>query len=322
MAASIFVGRARELGELERLCEARPSLVTLWGPGGVGKTRLAREHAAREASRGARVVWMDLSACRVRADVVAALAPSLGVSGESSADAAASLARAAAAQRALIVADEAERVDAEGRALLGAIARAGSRVLVTSRDPLGEPDEHVLTVAVLPEDDAAELFVALAGGSRSPGDPAVVREIVRRLDGLPLAIDLAAKRAPILGAQGLLDRLDRKLDVLATLRSVIASSWEQLTGDERRALVACAVFEAPFDAALAEEVVRITEVDALDALETLRRRALLETSEPDESGRPMLRLLESVRDFVREQPELDALAIRRRYAEALSLIHI
>ena len=108
----------------------------------------------------------------------------------------------------------------------------------------------------------------------------------------------------------LLARLDRKLDVLgtakgdrparhATLRAAIAWSWDLLDDDEREALMACATFESPFDAALAEAVIGGAEADALDRLERLRARALVHAS-TDARGRTTLRLLESVRDFSRE----------------------
>ncbi len=310
IGGSIFVGRQSELAELAELARERAPIVTLWGPGGAGKTRLAREQARREEARGTRVAWAELEAARTPADVAATIASALGVSIEGRDAPAAILASAAAAQEALVVADNVEQIDREGRALLVNLARTGARVLVTSREALGAPEERTIAVGPLPEPDALALFGALAGGARE----AAARAIVQRLDAMPLAIELAAARVPLLGADELLARLDRKLDVLggaaideahrparhATLRAAIAWSWDLLEDDDRLALAACATFEAPFDAPLAEQVMPLADASALDALDRLRRRALLHAAEPDERGRPTLHLLESVRDFVRE----------------------
>jgi predicted ATPase len=314
-----LVGRTSEIAHLAALGAGR--VVTLWGPGGVGKTRLAREHADRERERGRVVVWTDLAAARTSAEAIAVLAASLGVvlADEEGVEA---LARAACAQRALLVADNVEQLDAGARAALirvanvvterGGGAAGGATLLVTSRELLGANDEVALVVAPLDEDDALALFASLSG----TGPSAAARTIVRRLDALPLAIELAAARVPLLGVTELLARLDRKLDVLgtaksdrparhATLRAAITWSWELLEDDERDALLACATFEAPFDAALAEAVIDGDEADALNRLERLRARALVHAT-TDSRGRVSLRLLESVRDFAREVAAADA----------------
>jgi predicted ATPase len=327
-----FVGRSREIARLEGL--GRATLVTLWGPGGVGKTRLAREHAEAERRRGRVVAWADLAASRTRREVVTTIAAALGVAIVGTDDAELdALARAAAAQQALVVADNLEQIDDEARAAvirLAPVSGEGACVLVTSRELLGAAHEVEIAVAPLGEDDGVALFEALAGAT---GD-ASTRAIVRRLDALPLAIELAAARVPLLGGPELLARLDRKLDVLgtarpdrparhATLRAAIAWSWELLDDGERDALAACATFEAPFDAALAESVIGGSEADALDRLERLRGRALVHAS-PDARGRTTLRLLESVRDFAREATEAraasnseTATSIRARHASAI-----
>ena len=230
------------------------------------------------------------------------------------------LGRAVCAQRALLVADNIEQLDDAARATVVRLARvivaggkaAGATILATSRELLGAgPDVEIeLALAPLGEEDGLALFEALAGAAAVEAAPAIARSIVHRLDALPLAIELAAARAPLLGLTELLDRLDRKLDVLgtakgdrparhATLRAAIAWSWELLDDDEREALMACATFEAPFDAALAEAVIGGPEADALDRLERLRARALVHAS-IGARGVTTLRLLESVRDFARE----------------------
>lgn len=283
---SIFVGRGKELADLDALRAAK--LVTLWGPGGVGKTRLAREHARRERERGANVVWADLATARTAIDAAVALAAALGVSLEGRDEVTETIARAAGASGALVVADNVEQLDAPARDLVVAMARAeGARVLVTSQEALGAKEERTIPVGPLADPDALALFTRIAGTSAA--DEAT-REIVRRLDALPLAIELAAARVPLLGAGELLARLDRKLDVLGrTLRATIAWSWELLDAPEQTALAACATFEAPFDVALAESVMQLDDAAAaLDALERLRARALLHAGAPDERGRPTL----------------------------------
>ena len=319
---SAFVGRTSEIARLEAL--GAGTLVTLWGPGGVGKTRLAREFVQRERRHGRVVAWADLAGARTVREVLGAIASSLGIvleSGDSaSSDEVEALGRAACAQRALLVADNLEQIDDAARAAIVQLARVvvasgaagGASVLATSRELLGAGRgvENELALAPLGEEEGLALFESLAGGGATLAAPAIVRAIVRRLDALPLAIELAAARVPLLGVTELLARLDRKLDVLgtakgdrparhATLRAAIAWSWELLDEDEREALMACATFEAPFDAALAEIVIGGPEANALDRLERLRARALVHAS-TDARGRTTLRLLESVRDFARE----------------------
>lgn len=321
---SALIGRTRELARLEDLAREGARLVTLWGPGGIGKTRLAREHAALARARGEHVVFVDLSAARSGGDVVAALADALGVVLEAHDDVT-PLQRAAAAQRARVVADNTEQLDEGARAVLVAFASNETRVLATSREALGAEDEVLVAIEPLDEEAALALFFSVMGAD-SAGDAAssnaVVRAIVARLDALPLAIELAAARAQLLGPSELYARLDRKLDTLASstrglpprhaaLRATIAWSWDLLDEAERAALTAVASFAAPFDAALAEPV--IAGDDALDLLDRLKARALLH-------GAPAsLRLAESVRDFARERlaerPDRDA--VRARYADAV-----
>ena len=317
--ASVFVGRTSEIARLDEL--AAGILVTLWGPGGVGKTRLAREYSKRERRRGRVVAWADLAGARTTREVLAAIASSLGIVADgASSDDIEALGRATCAQRALLVADNLEQLDDAARAAILGLARVviaggrlgGATVLTTSRELLGAGRDVEIDIALAPlgEEDGLALFEALVGAEVVEGAPSIARSIVRRLDALPLAIELAAARVPLLGLKELYARLDRKLDVLgtakddrparhATLRAAIAWSWELLDEGERNALMACATFEAPFDAALAERVIGGAEADALDRLERLRARALVHAS-TDARGRITLRLLESVRDFARE----------------------
>ncbi|MBS2012336.1 MAG: tetratricopeptide repeat protein [Deltaproteobacteria bacterium] len=333
-----FIGRDVELARLASI--PRGALVTLRGTGGVGKTTLAREHAARVRAAGRAVAWADLAPARTLRDVVAAIARALDVAlGANDADVGA-LARAAAAQECLLVADNAEQLDVDARRALAAIAEeaGGATVLVTSREPLHvTPHEIVVEVAPLAEDEAVCLLEALVAPRSASARRETSLAIVRRLDALPLAIELAASRIGLLGAEELLARLDRKLDVLggarpdrsarhATLRAAIAWSWDLLDDGERGALVACATFEGSFDGALAIEVIGGSEMDALDHLERLRDRSLVH-ADPPQAGRVKMDaavggsfcLLESVRDFVREiaRGTEAAEACRARHAKAV-----
>jgi predicted ATPase len=295
--ASAFVGRSSEIARLEGLRAG--VLVTLWGPGGVGKTRLAREHADRERRRGRVVAWADLAGAKTARETLAVIASSLGVVLGGTDDDIEALGRAACGQRAIVIADNLEQLDEASRAVVTRLARivvaggvaGGATLLATSRELLGAGSDVELEIALAPlsEEEGLALFDSLAGAGSVEAAPAVAQSIVKRLDALPLAIELAAARVPLLGMTELLARLDRKLDVLGTakgnrparhapLRAAIAWSWDLLDDGEREALMACASFEAPFDAALAEAVIGGPEADALDRLERLRARALVHAS--------------------------------------------
>ncbi len=342
--ASAFVGRTSEIARLDELGAGK--LITIWGPGGVGKTRLAREFAARERRRGRVIAWTDLAGARTARDALGAIALSLGVvlagadeGGDATSDEVVlALGRAASAQRALLVADNLEQLDRGARAAILELARVvgadgssgGATIVATSRELLGGGSDVEVELALMPlgEQDGLALFEALAGADASRAAPAIALSIVRRLDALPLAIELAAARVPLLGMTELLARLDRKLDVLgtakgdrparhATLRAAIAWSWDLLDDDEREALMACATFESPFDAALAEAVIGGAEADALDRLERLRARALVHSS-PGALHTTSLRLLESVRDFAREMSAGDGAWLERHAAAVVA----
>ncbi|MFO0735515.1 MAG: hypothetical protein U0270_06535 [Labilithrix sp.] len=311
------MGRERELARLSELTGSGARLVTLWGAGGTGKTTLAR---CVEAT------WIDLSSARTREDVVTVFAAALGVEADEHA-----VRRALVTRARRVTADSVEQIDAAGRALLVAWSEAAP-MLVTSRDALGVAGEEAIEVTPLGASDAIALYTRLSGTD----DDDDARAIVAKLDALPLAIELAAARAPLLGSAALRARLEQSFDVLkdkervarhATLHAAIAWSWDLLGEAEKDALVACARFEAPFDAALAEAAIG---ADALDALDTLRRRALLHV-EPDHR----LRLFGAVRAFalaranpvgerharaVVERVEPLALAVRRGEAVDAELL--
>ncbi len=304
-----FVGRAAELARiLEHLESAR--VVTLTGFGGTGKTRLARR-AARELSAryGGGCWFVDLASVDDEAGVARAAAAGLGLT-LSGADSVGDLDRIgrtiAGWGEALLVLDNAEHV------LDAAVAAAGRwvaeapdlRLLVTSRRSLGLKGEVVLPLAPLPLEDAAELFVDRAGIEGVATDP--VRELVARLDGLPLAIELAAARTGVLTPETILARLDDRFRLLqkrgddrhAGLRACIEWSWELLTPWEQATLAQMSVFHGA-DLESIEAIVRLREdPDApwiVDVVGSLLDQSLIVSEMVD--GRPRFRLLESIRVF-------------------------
>ena len=282
---SSFVGRDDDLQRVVDLLAVR-RVVSIVGPGGVGKTRLARHAAAAvrdQYSDG--VIWVELSSLGDAADVPAVIATDLRLSvapGEALLD---QVAEALAGQRVLVVLDNCEHL-ADGVAIVAdRIVGAGTvDVLLTSRVPLRVDDEHVVVLAPLAEDDAARLFIdrleaVAAPEVTAPAGAAVVAEIVRRLDGLPLVLELAAARVPGLGLRGLRDALDEPFGVLSgghrpgrhgSLLDVVEWSVRLLTDAQRELFVAMAAFVGPVElAAVAavsggEESVAGTLADLVD----------------------------------------------------------
>ncbi|KAB2386149.1 AfsR/SARP family transcriptional regulator [Actinomadura montaniterrae] len=285
-----LIGREREV-ERARALLAAHRLVTLTGTGGVGKTRLAVETAARSAAVHPDGVWfVELAAGRpaTPAEVARRIGHVLGLRDEAAPDpgsgAAERLGEALRARRTLLVLDNCEHVIEQVADLAGRLLAAapGLRILATSREPLGLPDERLLIVPpldlpapdahldALPESGAVRLFAARASAA-DPGfalDAASapwVAAICRRLDGVPLALELAATRVRAFGVRELAARLDDRFRVLAdgrrggperqrTLRAVIDWSWGLLGEDERAVLRRLAVHAGGCTLAAAEDV--------------------------------------------------------------------
>jgi predicted ATPase/DNA-binding CsgD family transcriptional regulator len=322
-ALTSFVGRAPVVDEVARhLGEYR--LVTVTGPGGAGKTRLAGEVARRVAGRFADGVWLaELAAVRDPAEVVAAVAAALGIRELPSASAADALAHALARRQLLLVLDNCEHViDAAaelcGRLLLGA---DDIRVLVTSREPLQIAGEARYRLAPLtlpdpdhPADSDGSEAVALFADRARRADasfaldeatgPAVAR-LVERLDGMPLAIELAAARVEALGVTELLDRIDDRFTLLeagdrlaaARHRSLAATvewSYRLLDERERRMFRAVSGFPGPFTLAAAEAV---AGADAGAAVLHLVDCSLLVPPRVGPDGRSRYVMLETLRAY-------------------------
>ncbi|MGW2160628.1 BTAD domain-containing putative transcriptional regulator [Nonomuraea sp. NPDC001699] len=322
-----LIGRDADLAEVAGLL-AESRLVTLTGSGGVGKTRLALAAARRlafpdgsadgSADGFADGVWLvELAGA---ADVAEAVAAVLGVRDDDSVPLASRLARVLAGGSALLVLDNCEHLVEQVAGFVSAVLRAapGLRVLATSQEPLGVSGERVRVVHPLPEPDAVRLFAARADVEPGPA----VADICRRLDGIPLALELAATRVRALGVQELAARLDDRFRLLSagmrdaparqrTLRATIDWSWELLSAEERTVLRRLAVHADGCTLEAAEAVCAEPGVDVLDVLAKLVDRSLVVVA----SG-PRYRLLESVTAYclerLREAGEHDLL--RERHA--------
>ncbi len=322
-ALTSFVGRAGVVGEVAgHLGQYR--LVTVTGPGGVGKTRLAGEVAGQVAGRFADGVWLaELAAVQDPAQVAAAVAVALGIRELPSVPAADALAHALARRQLLLVLDNCEHVigaaaELCGRLLLGA---DDVRVLATSREPLQIAGEARYRLAPLtlpgpdnPADaDGSEAVALFADRARRAdasfaldGETApVVARLVARLDGMPLAIELAAARVEALGVAPLLDRIDDRFTLLeagdrlaaARQRSLAATvewSYRLLEERERRVFRALSVFPGPFTLEGAEAV---AGADAGPAVLHLVDCSLLVPPRAGPDGRSRYVMLETLRAY-------------------------
>ncbi|MEV8305817.1 BTAD domain-containing putative transcriptional regulator [Streptomyces flavidovirens] len=341
-----FVGREADIAAITADL-GRARLVTLLGPGGAGKTRLSQE--AAEAANGAwqEGVWLaELAPVDDPDTVPEAVLVALGARETVLRGAGAEELRAAdrhgddpllrlvehcARRRMLILLDNCEHViDAAARLTEELLARCpGVTVLATSREPLGVPGENVRPVEPLPDPMALRLL-AERGAAAKPGfriddDPAAAAEICRRLDGLPLAIELAAARLRMLTPRQIADRLDDRFRLLTggsrtvlprqqTLRAVVDWSWDLLDEGERAALRTLSVFAGGCDLAAAEAV---CGPDALDLLGSLIDKSLV-VAAPSGNGSMRYRLLETVAEYAAER--LDE-AGDRPTAERRHLVH-
>jgi predicted ATPase/class 3 adenylate cyclase len=316
-----FVGREAELAELETALKAH-RLVTLTGVGGVGKTRLALEMAARSTYTFPDGVFViELAAVGDPAAVPEAVAAALGITQQPGLSVAESVAAALDGRSRLLVFDNCEHVlDAAADMIDTIFTRAATmRILATSREALRVADEQSWPVPSLDtgvDSTAATLFNERARGvspdvslSRAE-DAAAVAEICRRLDGIPLAIELAASRMQSMTAAELRDRLDDRFRLLVgsrrglerhqTLRHAVQWSYDLLDDAEKALLTRCSVFTGGFDLAGASAVAGSNdELTTLDLLDALVRKSLLAADRS--SGRTRYSMLETIRQFAEEQ---------------------
>jgi predicted ATPase/class 3 adenylate cyclase len=327
---SSFIGREPETQALrERLDAAR--LVTVTGPGGAGKTRLALQVAAELLDAYDDGVWLvELAGVGAGDEVADAVASELGVRDEAGRPIGDTLAERLGTEHRLLVLDNCEQVSEATAHLVYALLRAAPhlRVLCTSREPLGLRGEVVLTLPpmrVPPETavdanavlvhDGARLFAERAAAVRTgwqldDEDAPHVANICRRLDGLPLAIELAAARANVLTPKQIDDRLADRLGLLRspdptiadrqrTLHSLIDWSYDLLEPDEQALFRRLGVFVAGFSLEAAEAVCGTDTFDVLDVLARLVFRSLVVTERHGDELR--YRLLETIRLYARDR---------------------
>jgi predicted ATPase len=328
---SSFIGRSHELSELKALV-GRARLVTLTGAGGSGKTRLALQVAADLLDGSGDGAWLvELAAITDGQAVPQAIARALGIVSQPNRPALEALLDALSVQRVLVILDNCEHLVGTCATVAAAILGhcTGVHVVATSREPLGVSGENIYRVPSMslpgPEDlpvlggtDAVALFVDRA---RSQGVDVVLDEatgplvasVCRRLDGMPLAIELAAARLRSLSLQSISERLDQRFRLLTggsrnalarqqTLRATVDWSYTLLNGPEQSLLRRLSVFADGFDLDAAEAVCSLDDVevpDVTDLVSSLVDKSLV-MAEP--SG-PTLRyrLLETIRQYAAER---------------------
>ncbi|MFF3264828.1 ATP-binding protein [Streptomyces sp. NPDC002932] len=375
-----FVGSEPELRSI-RDDLTRSRLVTLTGPGGSGKTRLAEESAAHGGRATAGDVWLaELAPVEDPEAVPGAVLSALGLRETALLRDSAHegtyprtdpvdlladhLAHWSRSRPFLLILDNCEHVIGAAATLAETLLTRCPRlrILATSREPLGVPGESVRPVDPLPADLAHRLFTERARAVRPGFDPAretahdaaAVAEICRRLDGLPLAIELAAARLRMLSPRQIADRLDDRFRLLTsgsrtvlprqqTLRAVVDWSWDLLDEDERTALRQVSVFAGGWDLPAAEAVIttpgRPARHHAADTADTARTANLaadtanligalidksLVVATPAADGGMRYRLLETIHEYAIERcaetPDVQAEAGRAHTAYVLSLV--
>jgi predicted ATPase/class 3 adenylate cyclase len=347
--ATPFLGREREVAEVVALLRSSDArLVTLTGPGGTGKTRLALQAAAEllDAFPDG-VFFVPLAALRDPELVPSAIASGLGLRDQAGQTPAQAVREALAGKRLLLVLDNVEQVAASA-SFVGELLAAAPvlEVLATSRLPLrlrAEREFPVTPLALPPANgtapeqllqyEAVRLFVertqaVRAGFALTPEIAPAVAEITQRLDGLPLAIELAAARVRLLPPAALLARLEKRLPLLTggprdaparqqTLRDAIAWSYDLLTPEEQVLFRRLSIFAGGFSLEAAEAVANQGgELDVLDGVDRLSEHSLLRPVAGTD-GEPRFTMLETIREYGLErlQQSGEAEATRRAHTE-------
>ncbi len=296
--ANPLIGRKKELADVLRLLGGPARAVTLTGPGGIGKTRFAIAAAAEASDEFADGVWfVDLTPVRDPALVQSTIAHAAGAEGD--------LSRALKDSRCLLVIDNFEQVVAAApdiADLLAACPRV--RVLATSREPLRIAAEQEYELRPLPEAPAVELFRHRVAAALPDAEVpyAIASEICRRLDGLPLAIELGAARVKVLEPEDLLERLEDRLPILVTrardvperqrgLHATIEWSYDLLDPDEQRLFRRL----APFRGGSTLDAIEGVAGAGAELVESLVDKSLLRRR----GGRFVM--LETIREFARDE---------------------
>src|SRR3954447_21975031 len=328
-AVSSFVGRSKELDEVSGSVRAR-RLVTLVGPGGAGKTRLALEVGARVLTDFADGVWfIEFAPLRPGTDVAAAVAGALGL------DDSDRLERYVAERRLLLLFDNCEHVIDDAAAVAARLLHAGPgvTVLATSRERLGTTGELLYQVQSLDADEAAELFIERARAGGLPADAVdqleAVARICEQLDRMPLALELAAARTRSLSLDEIVERVDDRFALLTggdrtaarrhqTLRGVVDWSYDLLFSAEQRVFRQVSVFAGGFDLPAAESVCASDETptrDIVDLLGNLVDKSLVTVT--NRNGQTRYALLQTLADYgrARLQAAGEAAGVRDRHLQ-------
>lgn len=329
--ASAIVGREDELAEVAAAVRSR-RIVTLTGVGGVGKTRLAVEVAARLSDEFPDGVWFfEFGAVSDAAAVPDAAAGVLGITQQPGKSLTEAIAAALDGRVRLLVFDNCEHVLDAAADLAEAILdrSATTTILATSREGLALPDEQVWPVRALDISAATDLFTERAHRVvRNPAleDMNAITDICRRLDGIPLAIELAASRMSSMAVDEIRDHLDQRFKLLVgsrralgrhqTLRHAVAWSYDLLDDEEKKLLARCSVFAGGFDI---ESACAIVEPDTdryqvMDRVDALVRKSLIVAEHS--SGRTRYSMLETIREFADEQLVNEGGAAETRDAHA------
>ena len=354
---ALFVGRREELSALARLLD-RHRLVTVVGPGGIGKTALCLRFAESRPFPSAGPWFADLSRVRAGEPLIQELARLIldeaGGTGDDG-EVVDRLGAVLAGTPALIILDNCEHVVASAAAAVTQVLRAcsGVRVLATSREPLHLPGESVMTVGSLPVADpdpvdghsicqpggAVELFTGLLSQARggeielSPGQAAAVVELCRAVDGIPLCIELAAARARTLSVSDIAASVGRGLAILSggrrevprhqAIEATISWSWDLLEPGEQRALSRLAILAAPFTFRCGATVAH-EEPDAGERLVATLADKSLVSREMRTAGDARFKVLAVVRSFaIRQLSPVDRQqAVRQLMSWALDIAQL
>ncbi len=315
-----FVGRDDELHDIKQL-SARSPLLTLVGTGGSGKTRCGIQAGAELLDEMRDGVWIaELAPLTDATMVSSAIAAALGVRESPNQPPLQTLTQYLQRKQLLLLLDNCEHLIDEARVIASTILRdcPGVRMVATSREALNVAGERVYRMPSLGSASATQLFIDRAAARDSQFSPnekqlPCIAEICRRLDGLPLAIELAAARINILTPEQLVKKLDERFRVLTggdrsalprhqTMRAVIDWSYELLSAEERAAFRKLSVFAGTFNLKAASAVcgdADFDEVAVLDAVGSLVEKSLVQVVEG--AGEVRYHLLESTREYAREK---------------------
>jgi predicted ATPase/class 3 adenylate cyclase len=343
-----FLGREREIGDV-MVALGQTRLLTLTGPGGTGKTRLALQVAARSMAGFPDGVWFVALGPISEADLVApTIAHEVGIPDRGGRNPTARLIEHFRGKRTLVVLDNFEQVQ-PAAAVVSELITACSElaILVTSRSalhlygereyavpPLGVPDpQHLPDLTSLSQYEAVALFVERAravkpGFSVTNENAPAVAEIAYRLDGLPLALELAAARIRLLNPQAMLARFNDRLDLLAaardlparqqTLRGAIGWSYDMLEAADRQLFAAFSVFVGGASIEAVEAVCgpAVVDGDVIDLLASLVDKSLIRQADAP-TGEPRFSMLNTIREYAAERlaEEGDPEAVRARHAD-------